>query len=325
MNRIIKEIKEVLSRRDLIPKIVSLLLAVFLWAYIGSTKIGEIKFKVPIETRNLSKSLVVSYMQRNSITVTLNGNKDDIKNVNVKNLRVFVNLENPVLGENVRYPIEVVKQQIPENIDYSLSSNRVSMTVEKKFYKKVKVIPLISGKLKKGYVMGNIKVNPEFIVLSGPKSIIQDIESIKTKGFSIEDEMTNIVREVPIDRENIKNVDVSHVNVSLTIPVFDSSNLFRFDKVVELRNADESFSYKFLSSNSIILFVKATREEVQFSEDDFEVFVDIASKNLKKTFSKVKENSIVEGFTIKVSPRSRENIKFVYTIPEMVSIRIVKK
>lgn len=325
MNRIIKEIKEILSRRELLPKVVSLLLAVFLWAYIGSTKLGEIKFKVPVEIKNLSRSLVISNMQRNFITVTLDGNKEDIKNVNVKNLKVFVNLDNPVIGENVKYPIEVVKQQIPENIDYSLSSNRISITVEKKFYKKVKVIPIISGKLQSGYVMGNIRVKPEYLTISGPKSIVKNIESVKTKDLSIENETTNISKEVSIDKENFKNVEISDANVLVAIPVYESSNIFSFTKTVELKNADDSFSYKFLSNNTITLFVKASHAEAQFTENDFEVFVDVSSRNLKKSFANTKENYIVERFLIKISPRTRDDIKFVYTVPEKISIRIVKK
>ena len=136
MIKIIDEIRDIFNKKELIPKLVSLILAVFLWAYIGTTKMGEIKFKVPIEVKNLSKSLVISNIQRNSIMAILKGNKEDLNNVNLKNLKVFVDLKNPVIGDSVKYPIEVVKQQIPENIDFSLSTDKIAITIEKKISKR---------------------------------------------------------------------------------------------------------------------------------------------------------------------------------------------
>ena len=120
MKRIINNIWQQFNRNDILPKIASLLLAIIVWAYISSTKIGEIKVRIPINFENLSKALLITEVETGYISLALSGKKEDLKNINKKDFKIIVNLENPIIGKYKKYQVEVIKADIPENIDMSL-------------------------------------------------------------------------------------------------------------------------------------------------------------------------------------------------------------
>jgi len=325
MNKLLYQLKEIINKKELIPKVVSLILAVFLWAYIGSTKIGEIDFRVPIEVKNLSKSLVVSSMPRKSVTLTLNGKKEDLTNVNLKNLKVFVDLQNPIIGEKSQYPIEIVKQQIPEGIDFSLSTKEVTITIEKRATKRVKVIPIVSGDVQEGYLLGNVRVTPEYVTISGPASQITDIDSMKTKNISLNNEKNNIAREVSIDQNDLKNIEINEGSVTVLIPIFESSDLLRFSKSIDLKNIDSEYTYVLIGDKAVNLYVKTREEDARVSEDDFDVYINVSSISIEKELQKAKRDFIVHEFKIAVLNKSGVDIALMYTIPEKIMIKIGKK
>ena len=47
------------ARKNIIPKIVSIILAVILWGYLTSSESGDVKFKVPLTYKNLDQTLKI--------------------------------------------------------------------------------------------------------------------------------------------------------------------------------------------------------------------------------------------------------------------------
>lgn len=328
MKELIEEIKGLLSKRELIPKLISLMLAVILWAYIGSTKIGEQKLRLQIESKNLSKSLVISKMQTSFINVILNGNKEELKNVNIKNIRAFVNLENSRIGKSWVYQVEITKNRIPDNIEMSYSPQKVNITVENKISKSIKVLPLITGDLRDGYMLGNIKSTPEYINISGPESVINEINFIETKKINITNETSRINREVSIDTGSYKNVEFSTLSVKVTVPIFESSNIFKFEKKIEMRNKSGSYNYEFSDKRSAILFIKPVNEKIKFSKDEFDIYVDLASliSGKKSPITVIENKKVFAELPIKISIKSnKDDIRFVYTKPDKILIKIIRK
>ncbi|MCU0822295.1 MAG: hypothetical protein MUC95_07475, partial [Spirochaetes bacterium] len=81
MKKFIPYIRKLLSTRDLVPKVICLALSIILWIIINSTKVGEVKFTIPVEIKNLPENLAVLEGMNNSATVTLAGRKDLLKSV----------------------------------------------------------------------------------------------------------------------------------------------------------------------------------------------------------------------------------------------------
>ena len=139
MNRFFEEIRNIINTHDLIPKLISLLLAVILWAHIVNTQVGEVTFKIPVDYKNIHESLVVIEKEPPLITVTFKGKKDLLRNINTKNIKVFVNLQNPKVNKTAQYPVSVSRGELPDNIEMQTSKKFVTLTIEKKISKKLPV------------------------------------------------------------------------------------------------------------------------------------------------------------------------------------------
>ena len=142
-------------------------------------------------------------------------------NVNVKSIKAIVNLEHPAIGVNQNYPIEIIKDEIPENIDLSLSTNEVNLIIERKIYKRVRIKTNIVDKVKEGYILGQIKIIPDSIIINGPESQVKSIDFVRTNSISIENETGRIVKEISIDKTDMSNLEMDISNVRIIIPIIE--------------------------------------------------------------------------------------------------------
>ncbi len=322
MRRLIPEIKKMLSTRDLLPKIVCLLLSVMLWVYINSTKVGDVKFRIPIEFKNISKELIISEVQSRYITVTLTGRKDVIKNVNLKNISAFVNIENPAIGISRRYPIKVIKHGIPENIDLTLSLRDINLTVEKKIKKRVKVEPDILKKVREGYVIGYVKVDPQYVIIDGPESIVKSVNIVRTAMVSVGNDIGRIEKDVAIDKSNLPNVDINISNVKVIIPVVESTNLYKFEMKIEIKNPVEGLDYV-LNKQSVKIYLRSEEEDFEPSKEDIAAYIDVSTIDMDDLAEIGDKKSLDKDYLVNIELK-QEGMEVVTVLPGMISVKIKK-
>jgi hypothetical protein len=94
MRRFLERLKALFSTRDFLPKMVCLALSIVLWAYISESKVGELTFRVPVVYRNLPTNTMVSFIADKTVPVIIRGRKEDLKNLQVKNIRAIVDFRN---------------------------------------------------------------------------------------------------------------------------------------------------------------------------------------------------------------------------------------
>ncbi|MDY6934359.1 MAG: hypothetical protein SVZ03_09085 [Spirochaetota bacterium] len=325
MKSIKDRIRQLIIQERIIPKIICFVLAVILWAYIASTKIGEVKFRIPIKVMNLSESFTVSNNNNSYVTLFLKGRKDELKSINIKDIKAFVNLRNPVIGRGKKYPIEIVTAGIPEEVDIDLSRKDVYLKVEKMITKRVKVIPRISGHINDGYVLGDIKVIPEYVSLSGPESFIQNVDFIETNKLHIENERGLIVKEIAINKKNLKKVRFDVTNVRLTIPIVEAGNLLKIKKRIELRNKKMKYQYQ-LSDEYVTVNYKLEKEDAKISEQDIETYIDISSVDIDILFENDTRDvdSIERAFSIKFKVKA-DGVNIYSLVPDSVLVKIIKE
>ena len=232
------------KRKNLVPKLTSIILAVILWAYITNTRSGDLRFNIPVEFRNSDTSLVVSRVSQKSVVVRVSGRKDDLKNVNARNIVLFVDLSKAVPGEYSDYKVEYTRNEVPEGIDIRVIPEEVKVFVEKIAEKTVRVIPKFSGTPAKGFHAGKVRVQPESITLRGAPSQIESVDFIYTSDISIEGAREIIGAEIPVERVNMEGVEYSRSTVFVTIPVISYSDIAEFELPLVLLKAKKGFKYQ---------------------------------------------------------------------------------
>ncbi len=267
------KVRGFLSRRDLVPKLISLLLAAILWAYIGSTRLTHLDYRIPIEIINQPANLVITNQNLKSVTLQLNGKKDDFNSFALKNVKAVINLEGAREGSDLRFPIDIVKQEVPEGIRLSLSRKYVSLDLEKKSSKRVPVEPVLTEMMRDGIVIGPPSVKPEFVIISGEASRLRLIESVTTETVSIGSETGRIEKDVPVNMKELKGLDIYPVTVRVYVPVYEMENTQTFEIPLLLKNVREDIIYD-AARKKVKVMVKKLVKDIQINKDDFDAYLD---------------------------------------------------
>ncbi len=322
MKRVIKEIKKIMSTRDLAPKVICLLLSIILWTYVNSTKVGEVKFRIPVEFTNLPQNLTIFEGLNKYITVSLTGRKDILKNVNIKNINASIDVSKPQIGLRKNYPIKITKHGLPESIEINLSSKNLLLTIDNEQAKRVKIVPNIQMNLKDGYILGSVRVDPSFVTINGPETSVRKIDKIRTGLISIGGQTGRIVREAFLDTGEFTNIKTNANVVKVVIPVLESTSLQKYDVRINLENTPEGFKY-ILSKQYTRVYLRSIEENIELSEEDMSANIDLMGLNLKSIFEKNGREAIEREFKIDFILQE-EGMEIITLIPPKVSVKIIK-
>ncbi len=264
-------IKSMFTRKMIFPKILSLALSIILWAYLSSLKSSEIKIRIPIVVKNLPAELSVSDMSDRSLLILVEGKKEFIKNITVKNISAVVNLENPEIGKLKAYPIDIIKSDVPIPVRVDQMKKDVKIRVERIIVKNVKVIPVITGRVRDGKVIGSIKVFPEFIKIRGSKSVIEKITEIPTEIITVDGKDEDITKEVEIERDSKNEIKYTESSIKVVISIFNITDLYELNIPVIVKGLRKNSEYV-LNTKTVKLMVKSVKRKI--NDDDITANID---------------------------------------------------
>jgi len=308
--------------KNIFAMLVSLSLSIGLWFYISTTKVGEKKFRIPIEFRSLKSDQLISFCSDKYVVASLTGNKEALSDVQVKNIKAIVDLGEVKEGEKQSYPLEIIRGNIPEGIEIIFSKKKIILTVEDKISRKVKVIPKVTGNVKKGNFLGEIKIDPQEIWIGGAKSVVSKIDSINTQEISVEKKEADISKEVNVDRAELGSVTLSRVSVKVFIPIMKYEKLYTFEVPLVLKNIKKDYTYIFEKSN-VKIYLKLKDESKQITDQDILAFIDVGGVSFKKKKGKL---PIIKKMPVKIEiKKNQKESEIISFFPERVEINITKK
>ena len=169
--------------KNLPLKLLSLALAVFLWAVVVNVDdpVTSVQFSnVPVEV--LHPEVVTSkgktYQiedETDTVRVTVRAKRSVLHSMTVSDIKASADMKEMSLGSQV--PIEV---SIPgfEYVEAYSSPRNLQVTIEDEAQNTFPITPTTTGSVRDGYVLGEIKADPEKVRVNGPKSIIDQIEKV---------------------------------------------------------------------------------------------------------------------------------------------------
>ena len=169
--------------KNLPLKLLSLALAVFLWAVVVNLDdpVTSVQFSnVPVEV--LHPEVVTSkgktYQiedETDTVRVTVRAKRSVLHSMSVSDIKATADMKEMSLGSQV--PIEV---SIPgfEYVEAYSSPRNMQVTIEDEAQNTFPITPTTTGSVRDGYVLGEIKADPEKVRVNGPKSIIEQIDKV---------------------------------------------------------------------------------------------------------------------------------------------------
>ncbi len=171
-------------------KLVSLLLAIWLWSQVARDPMAEVEMRVPIEFRNLPDNLEVDSASFTEAQIRVRGPGRVIHGLQVADVRAEIDLAGvrpgertfDLTGRQVHVPQEVeVVQIIPGQFHLSFD-NRETRTIE--------VRPRVTGNFASGMRVKELIASPSSVMITGPRRRVEAVEEAITDPVDVSGAIT---------------------------------------------------------------------------------------------------------------------------------------
>ncbi|MDD5772257.1 MAG: CdaR family protein [bacterium] len=260
--------------KNIILKIISLLLAIFLWVYVQADSRSEITFNLPLQITK-APNMAIFGDTPEFINVTFKGRRNVISGLSKDQLKAELDLSDResskisyrLTPNNIFTPkgIEVVKiepDQITIDLDYNVS-------------KEVPIKVITTGQPASNFLIYDFIVVPPTVIIEGAERELKIISHIETTPIIIDGIRGNFTREVNLKAE--KKIGIKNINsVKVTVVLWKEKTfqnheitLLNLNKNLEARPLPETINITLQGlENKIDLLQK---EEIKTSIDLYEL------------------------------------------------------
>ena len=190
----------------------------------------------------------------------------------------------------------------------SIKPAKIRITIDKRTYKNLKVIPIVTGKPAEGYVVSKITVDPPVIVANGPESSIDKITELKTKIINIDAMNKTLPKEVEIEPVDPSVVlETTKVKVNIGINISPKQRTFKNVKVKSLV-FQPSESYFILDPQEVTVLLEGREEIIDTTvPKDITAYVDLAGASA--------------GYSLFIDTIPPANCNVVSVMPSTVTVK----
>ena len=227
-----RELRDVLRRNPGL-KLVSLVLAIFLWYSITKTeRDAERIIDVPVSLRKVPDGLTVLNPPTKPVIVTLRGPRSILDNVDERKSRVQMGLGGIQLGDN---RIELDGAMLNPDLPRSLKAVRfdpatITLRADRRTMRRLPVKPDLAGTPALGYTIADSAVSPEMVEVTGPARMVDDLKQVTTEPIDLRGTTQSVQRNVLLDRLDPALTFVPDV-VRVTVTLDESIAARDFPKV----------------------------------------------------------------------------------------------
>ena len=226
-----------------ILKLVSVIIAIFLWFMVVSGEQQVVELTVPIKVTNTPNGLI-SFQDIDVVSVKVEGpakiisslsNKDIVLNVDVSDLHVG-NTNKRIIPSDFKTPLGYKILDI--------SPNTVLISMDHLVTKQVTLNPRTLGHLQNGYEVESIVIEPSQVYLSGAESIVDRLETVDILPINLSEKNKNFSTPVNvISLKGIAGVNPSKITANVKIKNKIAVKEF-FDIPVECLNLNPELKIK---------------------------------------------------------------------------------
>jgi len=284
-------------------KVLSLGLAVLLWAVIAGEETVERGLRVPLELQQFPGGLELQNDAPSLVDVRLRGASTALSRMGPGDVIAVLDLRTARPGhrlfqltpELVRVPFGVQVVQV--------TPSSVTLIFEKSASKPVAVVPPIEGNPAPGYVLGNTTIDPKTVDVVGPESAVERVTEALTEPVSVAGAKQDVSETVPIGFQDsslrLKTPRLASVRVQV-IPGPVERPLR--ERAVHLRNLSSGLRAQ-ATPNAVHVVLRGSRQGVgRVDAEMVSAYVDLAGLGAGDYSLAVKVDSPNEAGVARIEP-----------------------
>jgi hypothetical protein len=181
-------------RRNLGLKILSVVIAMILWAAVAGEEEIVREYALPLELTNLPSSLALSGPVVDTVVVRLRAPEAIFRTLTVDRMAARLDLRDSHSGANP-FPLTSDNIRVPSGSDIvNISPAIVELNLEPKRQKEIEVTPNVEGTPAPGYEIAAASVHPPTILIEGPQTEVEATEGASTGLILLRGDETETLR-----------------------------------------------------------------------------------------------------------------------------------
>lgn len=291
----------------------SLLFAAIVWLSVDMGNTFQTTIDIPVRVERLQRNKAIASPLPKAITLKIQGNGWQLLNT--------------LLSPNVRYTIDFgmlsrrdtvfTYNDLPEHINlpkeihiFETYPETVFVQIDDRITKKVPVEPVVSILYREGFgIVGTMKPEPDSIVLTGARSLLNRITTWKTDSVMLRDINAPVAANVPL-RDSLRlEVERSHTVVRLSFDVQPVAEKTIENIPIEVNQVPENRSVVLIPPTLSVIIRSGVNTVAPLNEKDFYAFVDY--KSILLDTSGYVRPVILGPENIKIVQQNPERIQYV--------------
>lgn len=169
-------------------KLVSLLLAFFVWVWVARHSELVKVIKVPVLVEAGPEVLVLDYEPK-ELRVRLDGDPNNVRRVREEEVSARFEIgPEEVRGRRQMILTATARQisPIPQGLNLELLDRIVQVTVDKSASKQVRVVPRLVGRLPQDVEIETVTTDPALVRVTGPVAVMQGLNQVATEPIDLQ-------------------------------------------------------------------------------------------------------------------------------------------
>lgn len=182
-------------------KVLSIVAATLLVVFNNVSRLEERSFSIPLELE-LAEGMVPASTYPDQARITLRGEPGEILRIEEDDIRSYVDLTEHTSHGSYEEPVEIEKRGASLNVDpleVRVEPSLITVRLERRLRKSVSVSPTLEGSPPSGYELSQYQMIPESVDIQGPRSRVEQIESISTESIELNGRQENFTVRVRLE------------------------------------------------------------------------------------------------------------------------------
>lgn len=282
------------------------MISLFTWFLIKMSQDYTTDIDFPIQYTNPPTGQILTNTHDSVVSIKLTSRGFDLLNILYFESRESIQIN--LSGSNIRKNTSSVESyiltrnintQILRQIKFTdriseISPDTLHFDLEQIIYKKIAVISDVNYSLKaQHYLYGDIKISPDTITISGPPSMIDTINFIKTLETHFMNVDQNLNSRIKLQKPNSNNkLTISSDSVDLFIPIEKyTENVI--NSTIAIRNADQG-SIKLFPENVKVTYLIALKDYSNFQTEMLSIGINFDKNKNRQTIKVFHQPSFIQ-------------------------------
>lgn len=203
-------------------RLLSLFLAFVLWYFVSGPRrepVSERAFAAPLSVLRMPSDLIITTPMPDTVSVRLRGRVSDLRAVSAQNLEVPLDLKSAQPGDATVTLLPRAINVPPEIEVMSIDPNQLHFRIEQLRQKVVPIRPFLAGPPPTGFVLGDVTLNPDLALVSGPASQIRKLTEVATDRIIMTGRTATFVQNVAVVSDSPYIRIINPPTVDVTVPL----------------------------------------------------------------------------------------------------------